>query len=168
MLHPAKQVALFSPLLTVLLVNCSSCSWLQCGQVCVILLNCWLTSLRCTDLHMLLSSLECWFSWQLSKLAHNLRTWGVVSSFAFATPLTGVSIVARGSPRGGPQCMQSGCHRQLSTWCKSIRILLASPSWSYKTRYLMNSTAKNPNSYLLLLIKLGSKLNSALTSAYVG
>ena len=41
--------------------------------------------------------LECWFSWQLPKLAYNLRTWGVISPFAFATPLTvlGVSIVPR-------------------------------------------------------------------------
>ena len=43
----------------------------------------------------LLFSLECYFWWQLPKLAHNLKSWGVVSLFAFATPLTGVSIVSR-------------------------------------------------------------------------
>ena len=42
-----------------------------------------------------LFSLECWFSWHLPKLAHNLRAWGVISPFVFATPLTGISIVPR-------------------------------------------------------------------------
>ena len=52
------------------------------------------------------------------------------------------------SPRAGTQSKQSDYHSCLltceSSWCGSIRIMLASPSWNYMTRYLMNSTVMNP------------------------
>ena len=63
--------------------NLESCGWRPC----------WHQNRSISESYILFS-LECWFS-QLSKLAHNLETWGVVSSFAFATLLTDVSIVPR-------------------------------------------------------------------------
>ena len=57
-LLPAKQVALFSPLLAILLVNSTSCSWLQCGLVCVVLLNCCLATFIVEPSWLLLSTVS--------------------------------------------------------------------------------------------------------------
>ena len=51
MLLTAKQVAFFSPLL----VNSTSYSWLQCGLVCIVLLNCCLATFFVEPSWLLLS-----------------------------------------------------------------------------------------------------------------
>ena len=55
---PTKQVAFFSPLLAVLLVNSTSCSCLQCGLVCVVLLNCCLATFIVEPCWILLSTIS--------------------------------------------------------------------------------------------------------------
>ena len=58
MLLPAEQASLFSSFLTVLLVNSSCCSWLQCGLVCIVLCNCCLTTFFVEPGWLLLSAVS--------------------------------------------------------------------------------------------------------------